>query len=545
MTVGNRRSVGRIAGRGNALDSSHHSGQQMTFLSLKKRQYRRQTEANISSPYLLPPEVWELVFEELTDEGLLAAARACSAFNDRCITIHLSRNGIPTDSLSAGILNIHSPLLSVFQLSRLTPQIHSLICHFSPFRVMRDMKLLRDFIRRSPGLRELRLSFSGDMLKAHIIDTIFPYSQRALLTEFCNVIRAMVAKTSEPIVVIHSGYIFRARTRDLADWGFRYFIHWKHRFGRVARIDEACAVLRPKRTDPVFYLPVWSGGARQQLEYTRHLHSIEVRAIPAASDGTGPFALIVLQPTTTGDLEFGPSFLSREAAIPTSQLMGIIPLVSLPSLRWLTINQDVDPTILLEFLCRHPTIQNLCYDVPAYPSDGSGDEQQQGLLQLKLLTGVPLALPALQDLSCEYTNQTSVLLDSFGRSPQLSSIDIGFKRHSAPQVACLKRALRRLSLHPVAISLHINVMYKPKEHWPIDDEESRIVGCLYGVWRVRIRAREMAEVQPLVPWLGMLPALVRLDISVYPWAEEGSVTASALEEMRTALPWIPHIEVER
>ncbi|KAJ7455751.1 hypothetical protein FB451DRAFT_1515375 [Mycena latifolia] len=484
----------------------------MTLRRLRNlRKRRRQTEANTPSLYFLPPEVWELVFEELTDEGLLAAARVCSAFNDRCITIHLRRSGIHPDSLSTGILNIHSPLLSVLQLSRLTPRMHTLICHFSPFRVMRDMKLLRDFIRRSPGLRELRVSFSGDILKAHIIDTIFPYSQRALLTEFCNVVRAMVAKTPEPIVVINSGYIYRARPRDLADWGFRYFIHWRHPFGRVAWVDKAWAVLTPKRTDPNFFLPVWAGGVQQKLRYTKHLNSIEVRAIPAASDGMGPFTLIVFQPTTARDLEFGPSFMSGNAAIPSPQLMGIIPLVSLPSLRLLTINQDVDPTILLEFLYRHPTLQILRYDVPASPSDGSGDEQQQGLLRPRLLTGVPLALPALQDLSCDDPTKALALLDSFGRSPQLSSIDIGFERDSAPQVAPLKRALRRLSLHPAPISLHISAAYKPKEHWPIDNDESRIVGCLYGVWRVRIRAREMAEVQPLVPWLGMLPALVRLD----------------------------------
>jgi hypothetical protein len=44
---------------------------------------------------LLPTEVWELVFEELPDESLLTAARACHAWNDGCILIYLQRGGTP------------------------------------------------------------------------------------------------------------------------------------------------------------------------------------------------------------------------------------------------------------------------------------------------------------------------------------------------------------------------------------------------------------------------------------------------------------------
>ncbi|KAJ7455764.1 hypothetical protein FB451DRAFT_638393 [Mycena latifolia] len=516
----------------------------MRWLNLRNSLKRgRQTQSTTASSSPLPPEVWELVFEELTDESLLVAARVCSAFNDRCIAIHLRRNGISPDLLAAGILNIYSPLLSVLQLSRLTPRIHSLICHFSPFRVLRDMKVLRELIGRFPGLRELRISFSGDMLKAHIIDTIFPYSQRALLTEFCNVIRTTVAKTAAPVVVIESGYIYRARPRDLADWGLRYFLYWEHFFGRVGWIDKAWAVLTPKRRDPIFFLPSWSGGARQKLTYTRYLHSIEVRAIPAASDGTEPFTLVVFQPTTANDLIVTPS-ITGKTGISGPPLTRIIPLVTLPSLRRLSINEVVDPAILLQFLRRHPTILVLRYNVtetePESTSSGSPNP-----LRRRLLTTVPIALPALQDLDCWDAAHASSLLDSFGLSPQLSSIQIWFQRYSAPHVASLKLALRRLSLHPTAITLRMSISYCTEEHLLIDEEERYIVGCLYGVWCVRISAGEMTEVVPFIPWLGMLPALNRLEVSVYSRVVESPETASGLAKMRIALPWVPHIELQR
>ncbi|KAJ7455788.1 hypothetical protein FB451DRAFT_1564817 [Mycena latifolia] len=521
----------------------------MPWLNLRNPLKRRlQAQSITSSPSPLPPEVWELVLEELTDEGLLAAARVCSAFNDRCISIHLGRNGITHGSLSSGTLNIHSHLLAVLQLSRLTPQIRTLVCHFWAFNVLRDIRFLREFIIRSPKITELRVSFADNLIDAHTVDTLFPYSQHALLTEFCNVVRAMVATTTAPIFVIISRFIDRVRLRDLADWGLRHSLYWRglNLVGHAVWIGAVRAMLRAKRTHPRLFLPVWTGGTRQRREYTRHLRSVEVHAVPATSEESGPFTLIVFEADTAKSLDLGRSWISGEAAIPDAQLTRIISLITLPSLRTLWINQDVDPAILLQFMCRHPTIRSIRYTVkgpeglPAFDSSTDELEKQQAR---RLLTSAPLALPALSYLACRETAHTSVLLDTFGLSPQLSSIDIGFERFSFLQVTSLKRALRRLSLHPAVITFHLSTLYKTGEHWPIDDEERRIVGCLYSLRSICISAREMAEVQPLIPWLAMLPALASIEVSVYSWVASASATASALEEMRAALPWVPEIEV--
>ncbi|KAJ7689200.1 hypothetical protein B0H17DRAFT_643888 [Mycena rosella] len=492
----------------------------------------------------LPLEVWELVLEELSDESLRVVARVCSAFNDRCTAIHLRRHEISSESLAAGALQIYSPLLSVLQLSRLTPQIHTLVCDFWPFWVLRDMKYLGDFIRRLDGIQELHLYFAGNLLNSHTIDTIFPYSQHDLLTEFFDVIRAVVKKLGPPVVVLIGGNIYRARPRDLADWGLRYSLYWEHRFGKVGWVDKARFLLTNKG-DPHLFLPVCRPNMRQEIEYTRPLHSVNVRAIPPALAANKSFTFMTLETDTTTTLAFGPTRYFSKAAIPGPELATIIPHITLPSLRTLNINQDVDPTVLHDFLCRHFTIVSIDYRVEetqGVPAAHADTEQNNPLLQ-RILTGAPLALPSLSSLSCSEPAQMITLLDTFGWSPYLSSIDLDFSRESAAQVASLKRALRRLSLHLALVSFHLCTKYKSQEQWLIDDEERHIVGCSYSIRCVHIRAGEMSEVHPLIPWLAMLPALARLEVSVFSWLVEDSATVSELEKLRAALPWVPEITV--
>ncbi|KAJ7689205.1 hypothetical protein B0H17DRAFT_1180377 [Mycena rosella] len=382
----------------------------------------------------LPLDVWGLVLEELSDKSL--------------------------------------------RFSRLTPQIHTLVCSFWPFRVLRDMKYLGDFIRRLDGIQELHLYFSGNLLNSHTIGTIFPYSQHDLLTEFFDVIRAVVRKLGAPVVVLIGGNIYRARPRDRADWGLRYSLYWEHLFGKVGWVDKARFLLTNKG-DPYLFLP--------EIEYTRPLHSVNVRAIPPTLAANKSFTFMTLETDTTTTLAFGPTRYFSVAAIPGPELATIIPHITLPSLRTLNINQDVDPTVLHDFLCRHFTIVSIDYRVEetqGVPAAHADTEQNNPLLQ-RILTGAPLALPSLSRLSCSEPAQMITLLDTFGWSPYLSSIDLDFSRESAAQVASLKRALRRLSLHLALVSFHLCTKYKSQEQWLIDDEERHIYLTKFGSYKYR------------------------------------------------------------
>ncbi|KAJ7434863.1 hypothetical protein FB451DRAFT_1310696 [Mycena latifolia] len=499
-------------------------------LNLRTLWTRRRRPTQTIIPYSLPLELWELVLEELSDESLRTVARVCSVFNDRCITLYLSRHEISPKSLATGILHIHSPLLSVLQLSRLTPQIHTFVCHFWAFRVLRDMKFLREFIRRLHSITELHLSFTDDLLTAHTIDTIFPYSPHALVKEFCGVIRAMVAKSGAPVVVITGGYLYRVRPQDLQDWGFRYFLPWTHCFGHIPWVDNAWSVLR---AEPHMSIPVWSG-LKQTFHYPRVLRSVNVRCIPTAA---GPLTLIIFEKNDELAFNLGPSIFFKDA-IPSSQLTKIIPFITLPSLRNLYINEDVEPTALHEFLLRHPTIFSISYK--------KFSKTKRNLPRLRLLTSSPLVLPSLADLRCDDVDQLIPLLDTFGLSPHLYCIGFTFARNTVPQIAALKSSMRRLSLHTTAVQLHIFILRdRTEDQLPIDDEERQIVGCLYSVRWMHISLHHLSEVPSLIPWLGMLPALARLKFSVWseaPTPDEGAI-ASMLEVVRAALPWVPNLEI--
>ncbi|KAJ7486948.1 hypothetical protein FB451DRAFT_1391810 [Mycena latifolia] len=397
------------------------------------------------------------------------------------------------------------------------------------------MKYLRDFITRSPSLAELDFSFSDSLLNGHTIDTSVPSSQRALVTEFCGVIRAMVTNHATPVVVIKDGFIYRARPGDLADWGFRHFSYGRHAFRHVAWIDKTWSVLKGEDNHPYLFLPVRVGMGYTSW-YTTDLRSVNVRVRP-----TGPEAvtIITLEKKTQMSLELGPSPSIRDGTIPGSQLRSVIPLISLPALRNLHINEDVDPTVLHQFLLSHPTIHSIRYGVKARegypPAERSTDSPC-------LITSSPLLLPSLTSLVCVAAHIIPPL-DTFGLSPRLSWLGVEFNRQTA-QLPSLKRSLRRLCLHTISTCLYISVD-EAGDPLIIEDEERKIVGCLYGTVGVRISSRDMTGVKTPIPWLGMLPALRRLEllISSWRWGAHDSATASALAEVRAELPWVPDVEI--
>ncbi|KAJ7098516.1 hypothetical protein B0H15DRAFT_821016 [Mycena belliarum] len=329
-------------------------------------------------PAPLPLELWERILGELTYDDLISAAHVCRAFNDRCIAIHLRRNGVAPELTTSGTLHIRSHLLLFFQLARLPPrlQIHTVVCHFWTFHILRDMKALQSFIRRSPGLTGLRLSFVGNLMKAHTYDTYFPYSQRALMTELCDIIRRMVRISAAPVFVVGSGHLYHATPRDLAAWGFRHFV-CRHAIGRVAWFDRARAVLKPKDMCPNLYLPVHLNDDRQKL-VTRSLHSIELRAIPSTTYEAGPLTLIEFDTDSAKELELGGYSRDRYPDIYGPALAAILPLLTLPALRNLTISKEVDPTLLSQFLERHPSIRTIELHYSATSGDAPAEQCPTG-----------------------------------------------------------------------------------------------------------------------------------------------------------------------
>ncbi|KAJ7139111.1 hypothetical protein C8R44DRAFT_727217 [Mycena epipterygia] len=516
----------------------------LAFLNLL---HRRILEPPPPSQSLLPLEVWEQVLEELSDEELLIALRVCSAFNDRCVVIYLARSSISQTSLATGNLNIESTLLPVLQLSRLTPQINTLVCSFSPLRVLRNMTFLRDLIIRSHTIGELQLSFEYDLLNAHTIDTAFPYPQHALQNEFCNVLRAMVAKTAGPVVIITSGGIYRIHRCDVLHWEFRYFTHGSHSVREIGRMDRARFGLKPAGAKPHLSILVWRRGMRKRFHHLDSLYGVNVRSIPGGLDGTNAFTLItfISDKHQMWSLDLGAAWFWR-GQLRGTQLTTILPHITLPSISSLDLHEDIDPTVFGEFLLRHPKISEISYRAKEPKEIKSGIKPPRWP-RPRLLTSQPLALPSLTHLSSNYYNvnvtQMIPLLNSFGLSPHLYHIKMPFKRSSPAHIASLKRTLRCLSLQTGLLTIEVDGRFASDRRWmAVDDEERQIVGCLYSVDCVELDAYSGADLQLLLPWLAMLPALRRVVLWLSSVRDADTpVGVSTLSEVRAALPWVPQI----
>ncbi|KAJ7437930.1 hypothetical protein B0H11DRAFT_2106211 [Mycena galericulata] len=467
----------------------------------------------------LPPELWELVLEELCDESLLIAARVCTAFNDLCITIYLSRRNITRKKLGKGSLSIHSDLLPVLQLWRLTPQLHTLFCLFWAFDVLRNLKSLRSFLLRSGEIQEISISFYENVVTAHEND-IFPYSGATLLTELGHVFRAMTAKTATPVVIVFHSHIYL-----IGAWGSRGSCHFPNR-GPASWLEKARFSIKAMNGNPTLCRFVWGRGHPKKKVVIGDITGIHCK--PVASGTAHPFTLITINKETERTLTLGPSTYSRVATT-GSELACIIPHITLPSLETLGIKDGIDPTVFTEFLIRHPSIRCIGFNPSSAP--------------IGKITTHPLALPRLERLDCDDPSHFGPLLDVFHMSPHLKDVSFHFRRQSSAAVGALKRGLRRLSLVPISINLRVFIWDRGKEPWePIGDDEANIVGCLYGVSAMYINAYSISDVERIIPWLAMLPRLQRVQISTLIHHGDGPEVQELIEQARAALPWVPLID---
>ncbi|KAJ7510762.1 hypothetical protein B0H11DRAFT_1956020 [Mycena galericulata] len=496
-----------------------------------------------SRPCLFP-ELWEFVFHELGDEDLLLAACVCSTFNDRCIPIYFERKGVTREAFTTGTIIILSDHLRGLHLSRLTPPLHSLTCHFGAFKILRHLKILRGVLDRCNEIRELSVVFPVDVINAHAHDT---YTQEMLLAELGRTLRAMTARTSTPFVIDR-----RADTYTIGRWGFPAFqglaiisggdLWVRRNLGlRGIRNQARSDSKRGSRKDKFAVETDWARPTLRAFaldnasDSDHYLGLWSIHGLWVDSGKPKPTLLITLNNHSAERLRLGRTHLSDPVAS-AAELEFILPHINLPRLTRVEITESISREKLRDFLVRHPTILSIHYEPFLRP-------------QVDKLLNHPLVVPALVNLSCTLAH-ISLLLDTFGLSPHLETITVYFKRTSAQDVVDVKRALRRLSLIPNSILFWIGVGNHSKRPWaPISDEEGQIVGCLYAISTLRISADAIADARIMIPWLAMLPSLRHLNIYIYKeWKENPVVNNSPedllfVEEARSALPWVPVIDI--
>ncbi|KAJ6529029.1 hypothetical protein DFH09DRAFT_1371095, partial [Mycena vulgaris] len=184
---------------------------------LKRLRLRSRSEKKGISPHsIMPVELWDAVFHEISDADLLRTAIVCRAFNTLCITIYLARHHISGHSLSSGNLSISSHILRALGLSCDTRPITRLVCHFWSFGVRQNLASLQDLLRRSTSLQQLILTFSLDPLENNFYNRMTPSLQRDLLRTFCAMLSTMAIKTPGPVVLGFGHRFFMCRAKDIA-----------------------------------------------------------------------------------------------------------------------------------------------------------------------------------------------------------------------------------------------------------------------------------------------------------------------------------------
>jgi hypothetical protein len=160
-----------------------------------------------------------------------------------------------------------------------------------------------------------------------------------------------------------------------------------------------------------------------------------------------------------------------------------------------------------------------------------------------------LELPNLTRLHADDGIGLIALLDAFD-SPSVSILGIRITRPDTLHVAGLKSALRRISLRTQPTKLELKLSLMCADHIPLDDEERTIVSALYCVDCVRLVTDRVGEARSILPWLKMLPALRRLELSHLvlrnnsPSSDRNDPELVAfMEDARTALPWVSEVHL--
>ncbi|KAJ7099263.1 hypothetical protein B0H15DRAFT_944669 [Mycena belliarum] len=189
-----------------------------------------------------------------------------------------------------------------------------------------------------------------------------------------------------------------------------------------------------------------------------------------------------------------------------AELSVILPWLTLPALCAITLRTDsIDSAVLSQFLARQRSLQCIEYETPRSTTH----------------TAPPPNLIRL--------------LDAVGASPQLASFHFAFDRAS-PDIQAL---LRRLAHRTAPTHLHL-IPSAPDGPAPPDAAERAEAASLACVHSVHLRCMQPDAARGVLPWLTLLPGLLRLECGFPSDYSDAGVEAQAafLREARLALPGV-------
>ncbi|KAJ7181533.1 hypothetical protein C8R43DRAFT_1170477 [Mycena crocata] len=388
-------------------------------------------------PDILPTELWETIFHELSLADILRLGAVCTTFNALCTPILLRRARV---SASGSYLSVSGDELLVLAALAPTPPVVWLTYHPRPERIEADLILLRNVVLRSEKLREIRLSFCHEL------------SAPSVLPAFLAVLSSMAARAPGPVVVFSFSDIFSCWPQDIAAWHLDFQSHvqvWRRSNRRPGLLKRLLDLLRVQRAESYTTIdnhirlhteePNNECNSPEKMHVRLHtrettaVHGItslrSVRIYTCSSDEQDAFTLLTFDVDHTSHLWLGPG------GVPAVTLSAAIAAVRLPSLRRVHVSlAGIVPAALGSLLWNHSGVTELTY---------RGTDDDDEVLQLDSTTSEnkreqnPLISPALAHIGLTYieTSGSSAagrIIPVLAACPRLFHFALAIPRRPSP-----------------------------------------------------------------------------------------------------------------
>ncbi|KAF7367874.1 hypothetical protein MSAN_00852000 [Mycena sanguinolenta] len=462
------------------------------------RRLRRKFASLPDDRFALPMELWEIIFAHLDNAGLLIMAGVCRRFNERCKWILLVTNGVTPSYMKAGNFVVPAHVLPAMLRAPFIPTIKHLSCVFEETEMPLHLRILSGIVTRTRfrDLQTVELRFPHfNQGSADRHDTLHSF------------LSAVGAHTPRDIILVTSVHCLRCTIPEL-----RSFLNCK--LDGVNRYLLESSPIYP--IEAILSLKIYF---HRQIYFPRQ-----------KSDGVRPFTMVVVNEDQIQSLQLAGDSLqygSPDGSLSTQQLAIILPQLSLPNLKNLTIaTPRADPSTLSDFLRLHPNI--------VYMKDAREDPFKQDLIC------PPVKLPNLTKVEASTTRGLLSLLVGTETSPtRILGLPVPSRRHGwnsrlgshsqtdRREVTSWISILKRLSQRKHRTELELFLPPYPA----FAEQDFMFARSLLCVESVRAICPTIEAANALLPWLNTLPALGAVEFMS--WVEPVFVDSSSFLEFHS------------
>ncbi|KAF7321045.1 hypothetical protein HMN09_00191800 [Mycena chlorophos] len=491
---------------------------------------------------ILPAEVWEVILDQLSDEGLLAASRLCLVLNELAIRMYFHRNNV---DLSTPPLRIRSNLArSLFLLACEPVGLKSLHVIFWRYGRGHTLLYLHEIAQKFPSLREIRLDLDVNVLGRQFEEMLAGCKQairpEVILDAWWKLIRVVSMRGGGPLVLVAGGALHRCDVSVLSRSKivFENKKTGNYTYRETSIVKRAYKALKGKRGMELYrtqevelcaYLDVAVKAGNVRVEKVDKVH---LRPIVGFQDRDGATLL---------EFESKSLRLAPNESFSAAQLSAILPQLRVPGLKTLVLGTlEISPGALSQFLANHYRISRI---ILACPWDS--DAAARGPLRLCEPAAAVGFLPSI-DLVC-HTDIRGIgaLLDMYGASHDPTRIATTLHRETAAQRAALVETLEHIATTTQGNETHLllnippGFAATPKVEDSEHDSEAAALGRLRGTREVLIMTDSLEDARAALAWVAHLPssseAVFKFDWlwpAAGPDARAGGPTAEEMKEFK-------------